>query len=387
MFDITEDPKSPILAKGRGGGSSSGSGISIDTSWDAPPIVKAIFAVQIIWFIFLLIESLLILRGLKLISKTPRSSKAPYLLAAFVAAEVSIYYLVGAIRTRLGTEIDFIINYPLRYRYTSAISFLFDIDLSFRPIVLLWLCHLRGVLSTIGSDIKGNKNSFVASTWKKVVDWSLFVILFAISFAYSSMITVFNNASYNHTLSMVQAINLNDAIKRIIRAREAFTVILAINIVVSLVCLKVAQQRARIADKVITRLLVISVPFVIVEAAETIGAEIFSSTQYPYNRNKFALALNIIEGICRVMILAGIIATMKVASTPQNALDNEESTGNTGGYPANSQHPFYPAPPPYQTSPMTTPPQQQGWDAPPMTQQGYPYQVPYNHPTNQSWQR
>ncbi|KAG8775504.1 hypothetical protein FRC15_000486 [Serendipita sp. 397] len=249
MFDITEDPKSPILAKGRGGGSGSGSGISIDTSWDAPPIVKAIFAVQIIWFIFLLIESLLILRGLKLISKTPRSSKAPYLLAAFVAAEVSIYYLVGAIRTRLGTEIDFIINYPLRYRYTSAISFLFDIDLSFRPIVLLWLCHLCGVLSTIGSDIKGNKNSFVASTWKKVVDWSLFIILFAISFAYSSMITVFNNASYNHTLSMVQAINLNDAIKRIIRAREAFTVILAINTVISLICLKVAQKRARIADK------------------------------------------------------------------------------------------------------------------------------------------
>ncbi|KAG8811995.1 hypothetical protein FRC18_003144 [Serendipita sp. 400] len=397
MFDIPEDSSltSPILAKGRGG--TSGGGISIDASWYAPPLVKTFFAFQIIWFILLLIESLLILRGLKLISKSPRSSKAPYVLAALVAVEASIYHLIGGIYTRQSGLLDFIYNPPSKRRYLSAITFLFSINISFQPMVLLWLCHLRGVLTSIGSDTKENKNSFVASTWKKTVDWSLFVILFAISFAYSSLRTI----DYN---SIITSAQLN-AIEGLNRTKEAFIVVFAINIVVSLICLKVAQRRAGVADKVVTRLLVISVPFVVINAAETIATEILTSTRFrtgmgteiyvvnslihPYGdyELKFPLAVIIIEGTCRVMIFAGIIATMKFASAPQSASYNKDSVVNTGGYSANNQYPFYPAAPPYQTPPMTTPPQQQGWNAPPMIQQGHPYQVPYNHPTNQGWQR
>ncbi|KAG8811994.1 hypothetical protein FRC18_003143 [Serendipita sp. 400] len=392
MVHIAADgaPTSPILAKGGrgGGGHSSGGGVS--DSWNAPPLVKTIFAFQLIWFILILVQSLQIFKGIKFVGKSPRSSKAPYILGAFVALCVSIYYLLGAINTRMASGTGYDIQAYLNL--LAATGFMFDIDISFRPIVILWLCHLRGVFTGAGADVKGDKRSFVASTWKKILDWSLVIIVLALGVAYSSLAAWYNNAAYNGDLTSTQSRSYKATFNGLNRSLEAFIAIFAINIVVTLICLKVAQKRERIADKVVTRLLAICVPFVVIDAVETIAAEIFASTQEDYDLVNFRLALVIIEGTCRFMIFAGIIASMKFSSAPQSAHQNEYSAVSSGGYSINSQQPLYPAAPAYQTPPppMTIPPQQQGWGAPPMVQQqqGYLYQAPYGPPpANQGWQR
>ncbi|KAG8757988.1 hypothetical protein FRC14_001057, partial [Serendipita sp. 396] len=239
MVHIAADgaPTSPILAKGGrgGGGHSSGGGVS--DSWNAPPLVKTIFAFQLIWFILILVQSLQIFKGIKFVGKSPRSSKAPYILAAFVALCVSIYYLLGAINTRMASGTGYDIQAYINL--LAATGFMFDIDISFRPIVILWLCHLRGVFTGAGADVKGDKRSFVASTWKKILDWALVIIVLALGVAYSSLAAWYNNAAYNGDLTSVQSRSYKATFNGLNRSLEAFIAIFAINIVVTLICLKV----------------------------------------------------------------------------------------------------------------------------------------------------
>ncbi|KAG8822407.1 hypothetical protein FRC17_009567 [Serendipita sp. 399] len=425
MFDITEllsAPSDDILAKGgRGGGGGSSGSSSIRDSWDAPPLVKAIFAFQVIWFILLLSESLMILTRLKLISKSARSSKAPYVLAALVALVTSLFYLFAGIRLRTSySSLPGTSNLRTSLNLSAVAGFLYDVILSFLPLIFLWIGHLRGLISSsVVTGSASRNNSFVSSTWKKILDWSFVIIVLALSVAYSALATHVNNMNFNRELTATQQLNYRATLTGLNRAVEAFFILFLINVVVSLICLKVAQKSAKIADKVVTLLLSVSVPFLILYALEMLVAEIYSSTQLFYDAASFALALVIIEGTVHFMAFMGLILTMKYASAPASAHFSDYSAvsnasnakgaeayggsvGYGGGYPVNQQQqqPGYPivvVATPYQTPPPPpmVPPQQQGaWGAPPtgpppMAQypQGYPYQVPYGHPNTQSWQR
>ncbi|KAG8825422.1 hypothetical protein FRC17_008662 [Serendipita sp. 399] len=424
MFDITEllsVPSDDILTKGgRGGGGSSGSSSGIRDSWNAPPLVKAIFAFQVIWFILLLSESLMILTRLKLISKSARSSKAPYVLAALVALVTSLFYLFAGIRLRTSySSLPSTSNLRTSLNLSTVTGFLYDVILSFLPLIFLWIGHLRGLISSsVVTGSASRNNSFVSSTWKKILDWSFVIVVLALSVAYSALATHVNNMNFDRELTTTEQLNYRNTLTGLNRAVEAFFILFLINVVVTLICLKVAQKRAKIADKVVTLLLSVSVPFLILYALEMLVAEIYSSTQLFYDAASFALALVIIEGTVHFMAFMGLILTMKYASAPASAHFSDYSAvsnasnakgaeayggsvGYGGGYQVNQQQqPAYPivvVATPYQTPPPPmVPPQQQGggWSAPPagpppMAQypQGYPYQVPYGHPNTQSWQR
>ncbi|KAG8794454.1 hypothetical protein FRC17_008295, partial [Serendipita sp. 399] len=235
-------PMSPTrysLKGGRGGGGSHGhSSSSSSANWNAPPLVKTIFAFEIIWFIILLIVTLHILLRLKLVEKSARSSKAPYILAAFVSLSVSVLYLLGAIQTRWTSGTTNTIDPQAILNIGSAITFLFTVDISFRPIVILWLCHLRGHLSAAGAMTK-HKNSFVSSTWKKFVDW-LFVIVTLVAGVFVAGFSTFvNNAIYNgNVLTAMQRRNYYNILKTMNWVLVALVVLFAINIIVSLIALK-----------------------------------------------------------------------------------------------------------------------------------------------------
>ncbi|KAG8822405.1 hypothetical protein FRC17_009565 [Serendipita sp. 399] len=233
-----------------------------------------------------------------------------------------------------------------------------------------------------------HKNSFVSSTWKKFVDWLFVVVTVIAGVIYAGFSTYVNNAIYHGNVSTAtQRQNYYNTLKIISRVLIALIVLFAINIIVSLIALKVAQKRAKIADKVITRLLLISLPFVIIDAIEGPAAEIWMSTQTNYDTTLFSLILVIVEGTCRTMIFIGILFTMKLISAPQAAHYGEYSAVSTGGQQPllyHQQHPSYPAP--------TPTPKYEGWTpTPSMYQQppqGYPYQVPYGQaPAGAPWKQ
>ncbi|KAG8818686.1 hypothetical protein FRC17_010747 [Serendipita sp. 399] len=221
--------------------------------------------------------------------------------------------------------------------YTSAITFLYAVDIAFRPIAILWLCHFRGRLIATGAMVR--KDAFVSSTWKKIVDWCFVVVTFAVGIIYASLTTYVNNAILKgNVLTAAQRLNYVRILKVVHRVIVAVIVLFAINVIVSLIALKVAQKRAKILDKVATFLLLITLPFVIVDAAEALFAEIWISTQKNYDTTLFSLIMIIVEGASRLMIYVGIVATMKFVSAPPSAHQGDYTAVSTTGQPTPGDH-------------------------------------------------
>ncbi|KAG8825421.1 hypothetical protein FRC17_008661 [Serendipita sp. 399] len=403
-------------------------------TWDTVPLlVKVIFAFEVLWFILFFFQFVFILVRLRVVKSSnsstnparrpsrmrKRVSKAPYLLAAFVAGSLSLLYVLSAAHTRLtstttsqtpsqtgtgagtgtsgasSTDEETIRRRQLRIlQLESVIRYFFNIDISFRPLVLLWLCHLRGILPTAATAAAASgsssstattteeknatkkKDSFVASMRKQFFDNAFVTILFIVSDGHAAYTTWVNGAAYGGKLSQPEEQHARGILKSVNRVVIALVVLLAINVLVSLIALKMSQKHAKVADPVVNRLLLISLPFVLLEALETPIAEIFMATQDDYDALGFSLALIVLEGFSRFMILVGVISTMNVigdndSSRPRGEYDALEEDAEEAHPQASSS---------FSSSSMPPPPQYEGPD--PRTRvQGYPDQVPYDPPS------
>ncbi|KAG8822406.1 hypothetical protein FRC17_009566 [Serendipita sp. 399] len=407
---------------------------STSYTWDTVPfLVKVIFAFEVLWFILFFFQFVFILVRLKVVKSSnsstnparrssrmrKRVSKAPYLLAAFVAGSLSLLYVLSAAHTRLtstttsqiptqtgtgpgdgtsgasSTEERHVRRRQIRIlQLESVIRYFFNIDISFRPFILLWLCHLRGILPTTataaaaapGSSSSATtteekhatkkKDSFVASMRKQIFDNVFVTVVFIVSDGFAAYTTWVNGAAYDGKLTQPEEQHARGILKSINRVVIALVVLLTINVLVSLIALKVSQKRAKVVDPVVNRLLLISLPFVLLDALETPVAEIFMATQDDYDALGFSLALIVLEGFSRLMVLVGVISTMNVIAD-----DDDNSSRSRGEYDAlEDAEEAHPQASSSFSSSMPPPPQYEGPD--PRTRvREYPDQVPYDSPS------
>jgi len=144
--------------KGRGGGGGGrGSGIDITDNWDAPPLLKAQMAFEIIWFcIVLYLISLLV----KAIRNVPSRQRQPYILLLVSAIFLDIGLITRAITIR--------IDLP---SLASIVALLKQ-----QPIVLitmagLWVFRKRSQLLIYGEGATGIP--YAGQMWKFVADWTV----------------------------------------------------------------------------------------------------------------------------------------------------------------------------------------------------------------------
>lgn len=336
------------MAKGRGGGGG-GSG-AIDDGWDAPGEVKASLAFQIIWCIVTLFLFVAILLRLRFVP-SGRYTRAPYILLSIIAGTLSIAYLFSAILTRIpGSSTN--VSFSALHGLDATSSILWDIDYAFGPAVCLWLVHLRGRLTSKNQG-KAAK-PWVSHFWKRIIDWSLVAITFTIAV---SMTAILTNAWIMYRERRLQTMQLIDYLllgRKLNFAAAAFNMFLAVNVVVSFISLKVSQKKANFVDPITTRLLVAVMPFVIIGFVKSMVITVYperhpltESTVYGFN-----LAFLIIDGLCKVGVIGGLLSTMTIS----NALwVSGGAVGEGAGYvPQQSQHSI-PQPPTaqWQGSPST----------------------------------
>jgi hypothetical protein len=249
------------MAKGRSGGSrGSGDGIDIDDvrllirmpksptnevikNWDAPGETKAAFAFEIIWFIGSLIQLTAILKNLKGIPSM--AARGPYILLAVVTFFLVLYYLLTAILTR-----DDGLAYSDGNALLSAANFFGDTDGTFRPVVVLYLLHVRG---DVLRALKGNMTSPLSTqTWKRILDWALTAlawVMFTASVGVSAtQLAEFANGDYDNLEQLYQAsLGLS-------QTGLAFLILLIIILVVSVIVQFLQGKGIPTADLVRKRL-------------------------------------------------------------------------------------------------------------------------------------
>ncbi|KAG8858829.1 hypothetical protein FRB91_009233 [Serendipita sp. 411] len=378
-----------VLAKGRisGGGSSS----SITDNWDAPPEIKAELAFLIIWCIVAVGQFGMIVSRFKLLP-AGRIARAPYYLLSVAVFILALKYLLWAINLRVDS-----MSRTTSNNLAGLTDFLYSVEVSFTPAVLLWLLHIRGRMTfqALGKQSK----PFVIQFWKRIVDWSLVGIFLLFNIAITGIYAQYRTLYYSNRLSDQGADNYVKAFTGIKWTILAFSLLLCIDIISSYIALKVSQSSARIVDPVITRITKVALVFVFIETFMDMFVRIYVAKADIYTLidkiNYLYLASAIIQGIARATIIGTLISTMKMPHALTGETVHGELAAAGGGGPIGMPTPpvpgltytnqpaYYPAPshPPPAGNPTWQPPMQQ--------QQGYqpPFGMPYNHQQPQPQQQ
>ena len=127
-------------------------------------------AFYIIWFLLGVILLFFVFMNLSAIR--PASARGPYVILAITTICFAVYNLLYGILIRI-QDIQPADDLAL----TTSGSLLWNIAIAFLPGVVLYLLHQRG---DVLRAIRGNTTSPLASqVWKRIVDWILVVIAFA----------------------------------------------------------------------------------------------------------------------------------------------------------------------------------------------------------------
>lgn len=290
-----------VGAVAKGGG-------SIDDGWHVPGAVKAVMAFQIIWSVIIFGLFVVILRRLCFVPPG-RYTRAPYILLSIVAGTLSLSYLLSAILRRT-SRAESNVSLTLLHNLGLIVNFLWNIAFAFEPAVCLWLIHLRGKLTTTteGKSV----NPWVSQLWKRIVDWLLVALTFIISIVLIAILAILWTQLDQGRRNSGQTMDLHHVLGI---TTTALGPVLTVDIILSFICLKVSQRRVQFADPVTTRLVVVVLPFV------TIGLiEFLVNTILPYTYalrkeadfNLFNLLIAIIDGVCRVGIIGGLLSTMTI---------------------------------------------------------------------------
>jgi len=150
--------------KGRGGGGGGGgSGIDISDNWDAPPLLKAQMAFEIIWFcIVLYLISLLA----KAIRNVPSHRRQPYILLLVSAIFLDIGLIMRAITMRIDVPFG-----PTSLALHSIVTLLWQQPIALITMAGLWVFRKRSQLLIYGEGATGIP--YAGQMWKFVVDWTV----------------------------------------------------------------------------------------------------------------------------------------------------------------------------------------------------------------------
>ncbi|CCA73378.1 hypothetical protein PIIN_07332 [Serendipita indica DSM 11827] len=234
-----------------------------------------------------------------------RSLHSPFHRRRYI---VSSYLLSAILRRTSRAESN--VSLTLLHNLGLIVNFLWNIAFAFEPAVCLWLIHLRGKLTTTteGKSV----NPWVSQLWKRIVDWLLVALTFIISIVLIAILAILWTQLDQGRRNSGQTMDLHHVLGI---TTTALGPVLTVDIILSFICLKVSQRRVQFADPVTTRLVVVVLPFV------TIGLiEFLVNTILPYTYalrkeadfNLFNLLIAIIDGVCRVGIIGGLLSTMTI---------------------------------------------------------------------------
>lgn len=163
-----------------------------------------------------------------------------------------------------------------------------------------------------------------------------------------------------------------------------FSSLLMIDVAISFITLKVLQKGMKFIDPISSRLLVAVLPFVLINLIASLVIALYPERHSLYHYSLFTLNLAnvIINGVCRVGIIWGLLSTMTI---PNVLWTPGVLPGKVGEYipqqPQQPQQSFYQ--PPWQNSPSMPAPGQYphpGQYSPP--QNSPPGHQPYTIPNN-----
>ncbi|KAG8828869.1 hypothetical protein FRC19_000257 [Serendipita sp. 401] len=271
------------------------------------PFQRAALALELTWaalsgllFIFV------VFRLFKIqVDFTPRG---PYILLSLVAFALTIGDALKAVQLREDIDV------PKWYKVVTASGILKTFAQVFGYAVLLWLTHTRG--QAFSGSRPGLSSPIVARTWKRMADWGLASVTFIYIVALSAYQTT-QNLDYmrnigNHSTSEFEDYQRFVKISKKLRhVSIVLLLLLAINVVASLLALWFAQRGAKFTDLVVTRLLITGAPFVLPFAAMWLFYDIWDSNSIEASI-KASLADVIIEGVCQIGIIASVASTIDV---------------------------------------------------------------------------
>ena len=156
--------------KSRGGGSD---GSSVVDNWDAPPLIKAQMAVEIIWFCIVLY---LISALIKVLHNVPSRHRQPYILLIISAIFLDISLIMDAVAIRIDDTI-FAMTYSV---LNSTIVLLWQQPIALFTMAGLWVFRKRSLLIIYGPGATGIL--YAGQMWKFAVDWTIasFSLLFLV---------------------------------------------------------------------------------------------------------------------------------------------------------------------------------------------------------------
>ena len=147
--------------KSRGGG---GDGSSAIDNWDAPPLIKAQMAFQIIWFCIVLY---LILALVKVLRNVPSRHRQPYILLLVSAILLDISLIMDAVAIRIDDTL-FGMTYSV---LSSTIILFYQQPVALFTMAGLWVFRKRSHLIIYGPGATGVP--YAGQMWKFVVDWTI----------------------------------------------------------------------------------------------------------------------------------------------------------------------------------------------------------------------
>jgi len=220
--------------KGRGGGGGGG-GTSIEDNWDAPPLVKAQMAFEIIWFCFILYLITVLLKAMR---NVPSPQRQPYILLLISAIFLDGGRLTRAIVIRTADDIP---PGPPSIALNSVLDLLWNQSPLLITMAGLWVFRKRSKLIMYGEGAKGFP--YAGQTWKFVGDW----IVTSLGLLFLSLMVIVSAAAsslyWNDNITFSDYKRLFDARNGLYYVQFAFYLILTIIFVITGFTLSSAFKR------------------------------------------------------------------------------------------------------------------------------------------------
>jgi len=149
--------------KGRGGG---GGGSGIEDNWNAPPLLKAQMAFEIIWFCIVLYLITLLVKAIR---NVPSRQRQPYILLLVSA----IFLDIGLIMRAIAIRIDDVLFGPTYESLAlgSVVTLLWQQPIALITMAGLWVFRKRSQLLIYGEGATGIP--YAGQMWKFVADWTV----------------------------------------------------------------------------------------------------------------------------------------------------------------------------------------------------------------------
>lgn len=270
-----------------------GSSSNRGDNWNAHPLVKATFAFEIIWFVFSLYQ----LCFPVFYHRLPEGTRRPYIVLLFATLATVVYYLMAAIETNVRGRIHSVIT----DRMNIATSILYILPVVLQPAAVLSLARQLSI----------------SKPWKRILDWTLVGVTFILYIAALANNYVAAGRTAIPTPSLVELYaRTSQALGHTV---TALVVLLSLDVIISSISLLVGTKPAPWIGHVnhqVASFGRIILPFSTAYALQWLTFHVYfaivPSPSNSYNALAADFSRVMVEGVGRIGITGGLIATMDV---------------------------------------------------------------------------